>query len=347
MDHLFIRADASTEIGAGHLMRCLALAQAWKARGGRATFITACESAGLYRRLVDEGFGVVRVDRSYPDPADWRVSGDHLAHYSGAWVVLDGYHFDAAYQCRIREAGHRLLVIDDMAHLDYYCADILLNQNIYAAELTYSCRPETKMLLGVSHALLRREFMAWQSRRGEIPETALRVLVTLGGSDPDNVTLKVVKALHLLGSTGWNWEARIVAGAANPHLGALRREIGLLEDRIRLLADVNNMPELMAWADVAVSGAGSTCWELAFMGLPALLLVLAENQRRVAAAVAAGGAGIDLGAYETISEADMARALEDLMQNAGERRRLSERGRQWVDGRGASRVIAALREVMS
>ncbi|MDY7080712.1 MAG: DegT/DnrJ/EryC1/StrS family aminotransferase [Chloroflexota bacterium] len=138
---LLIRADANVHIGTGHLMRCLALAQGWQTQGGRATFITACESDGLRQRLSDEGFQVIALEHPYPDPADWEITSQVLAAHPGAWMVLDGYHFDPAYQRQVKKVGHPLLVIDDMAHLDHYYADVLLNQNIHAEQLDYSCEP--------------------------------------------------------------------------------------------------------------------------------------------------------------------------------------------------------------
>ena len=98
---LLIRADANTRIGTGHLMRCLALAQAWKDSDGGVIFITDCESAGLLQRLSDEGFQIVTLDRSYPDPGDWEATSQVLAAHPNAWVVLDGsHHHQANHQCR-------------------------------------------------------------------------------------------------------------------------------------------------------------------------------------------------------------------------------------------------------
>ena len=132
---LLIRTDANSHIGTGHLMRCLALAQAWQSQGGEAVFVTECNSEGLLRRLSEEGFQVISIERPHPDPADWWLTSKVLAVYPGAWVVLDGYHFDSSYQLHIKEAEHPLLVIDDKAHLDHYYADVVLNQNIHAGQM--------------------------------------------------------------------------------------------------------------------------------------------------------------------------------------------------------------------
>lgn len=323
-------------------MRCLALAQGWQARGRQATFVTACESEGLRQRLSDEGFQVITLGRSYPDPADWNITSRALADHSNAWVVLDGYHFDSAYQSRIKEAGHRLLVIDDMAHLDHYYADVVLNQNINAERLHYACEPHTYLLLGTRYVLLRSEFLVWRGWQREIPQVARKVLVTLGGGDPDNQTLKVIGALQRVGMD--RLEAVVVVGASNPHFRELQSAACNLQFGIRLVQNVTNMSKLMAWADVAVSAGGSTCWEMAFMGLPNVILVLAENQRGIAMGLDAVGISLNLGWYAEISELDLAQALKTLMSNPARRIAMSEKGRQVADGAGTDCVVSVMDE---
>jgi UDP-2,4-diacetamido-2,4,6-trideoxy-beta-L-altropyranose hydrolase len=337
---LLIRADASALIGIGHLMRCLALAQGWKTRGGQATFITACESEGLRHRLSGEGFQVIMLERPCPEPADWETTSQALAARSAAWVVLDGYHFDPTYQRQIKEAGHRLLVIDDTAHLDHYYADVVLNQNINAERLRYSCEPYTRLLLGTRYVLLRSEFLARQGWRREIPEVARKVLVTLGGGDPDGQTLKVIRALQQVDVDGL--EAVVVVGASNPHLRELQSAVRNLQFAIRLVQNVTNMPELMAWADMGVSAGGSTCWEMAFMGLPTVVLVLAENQQGIAAGLGEAGVVLNLGWYTEASIAQVANTLVGLLEDRGSRRQMSQRGRELVDGLGSERVVKLL-----
>jgi len=341
---LFIRADANTRMGTGHLMRCLALAQAWKVRGGQATFITACESDGLRQRLSDEGFQVITLVRSYPEPTDWETTSQVLAEHSDAWVVLDGYHFGLAYQRQIKEAGHRLLVIDDTAHVDHYYADVVLNQNINAEWLHYSREPYTRLLLGTRYVLLRSEFLAWQEWQRAIPKVARKVLVTLGGGDPDNQTLKVIQALQQVDVNGL--EAVVVVGSSNPHFRELQSAVCNSQFAIRLVQNVTNMPELMAWADVAVSAGGGTCWEMAFMGLPSVILMLAENQRGIAEGLDTLGTALNLGWYAEINASDLAQALRILMSSLVRRKAMSEKGRHLVDGAGTNRVVSVINEAI-
>jgi UDP-2,4-diacetamido-2,4,6-trideoxy-beta-L-altropyranose hydrolase len=334
---LAIRADASARMGTGHVMRCFALAQSWLDAGGTVHFVTRCESAALAERLAFAGLHVSALR----DESDWPAAEGAIRRARPAALVLDGYQFDSAYQRRAREIVRPLLVIDDNAHLPYYCADLLLNQNIHAADLAYTVAPGTKMLLGCRWALLRKEFRDWIGWRREIPEVARKVLVTLGGSDPDNVTLRVIEGLERSTHRGY-LQAIVVVGAANPHLALLERAVAA-SPGIELRSGGTDMAAVMAWADLAISAGGTTCWEAAFFGLPALTLVIAENQEQGTRALERFGATVNLGWYDKLSAAQIATALDELVCTPSARRQMSERGRELVDGNGAPATVAAIK----
>ena len=337
---LVIRADADSKIGIGHLMRCLALAQSWKANNGEITFISTCNNEALLSRIQDNGFHLVRLKEAYPNPEDWQVMSRVLVDNDAAWVVLDGYHFDSDYQLGIKEKGCRLLVIDDTAHLEYYHADIVLNQNINANLLRYSSEPRTLLLLGTQYVLLRPEFLSRAAFRRKIAGIARKVLITLGGADADNRTLKVMQTVQQIDIAGL--EAVVVVGASNPHRPQLQAQSRGSTVSIEVVSNATNMDELMAWADVAISGGGSTCWELAFMGLPALVLILADNQRAVAEGLDEAGVVVNLGWYEDLAATDITQALVSLAGAADQRTEMSQRGRELVDGKGNDRVLSEL-----
>ena len=337
---LALCADASARMGTGHLMRCLALGRAWWNRGGDAIFITACRDQALLDRISAAGLESLHVDQAHPAPQDLEVTLRWLAQHHGAWLVLDGYQFDAEYQRAVKEAGASLLVVDDYVHAEHCYADVVVNQNIYAQALTYPCGPETVLLLGTRYALLSPDFEAWRTYRREVPAAARRILVTLGGGDPDNQTSKVIRALHRLAIP--ELEATVVVGDANPHVDSLRQALDGLEPAVHLVHGADNMPDLMAWADVAISAGGSTVWELAYMGLPNLVLVLAENQVRNAAELENAGAAINLGWFTGVSEEGLAQTLGDLVHDQARRAAMSHRGRELVDGQGCERVVSAL-----
>ncbi len=337
---LVIRTDAGLHIGSGHLMRCLALAQAWKDSGGEVVFATACSNDNLLGRLYDEGFTVHKVENPYPHPQDWQTTREILEEYKGAWLVIDGYHFDSSYQRLVKESGHPLLAIDDYGHAGHYYADIVLNQNLHAESLTYSCEPYTKLLLGTKYVLLRREFLKWRGWKRKTPEVARKVLVTMGGSDPENVTLKVINAINMVDFGPL--EVAVVVGPTNPHYEALERATRTSRHSIVLMRNVPDMPELMSWADVAIAAGGTTCWELAFMGLPTVLIVMAENQRLVAERMAEEGGAINLGWHRDLSSDETAKVMRDLLTDGRRRLKMSCKAQELVDGEGVERLVMHL-----
>ena len=338
---LFIRADASPAIGTGHVMRCIALGQAWQDKGGRVVFISHCESKKLQERIIDEGFDFIYLENPHPHPSDLdkaieTLSTMHDPPSTNDWLVVDGYHFDSMYQKKIKEAGYKLLWIDDYGHADHYYADIVLNQNISAEESFYNRRePTTRLLLGTRYVLLRREFRQWQGWQREIHDTAKKILVTLGGGDPDNVTLKVVQALKLIDISGL--EAKIAVGPTNPNLRTLQQEVSDNEN-LQIIINATNMPELMAWADLAVSAGGSTCWEMALLGLPNMIIFFADNQRPIAEKLHADNVALSLGWGHKLTIEDIAQSLEKLIRTAPLRKIFSINSKNLVDGAGAQRV---------
>jgi len=323
-------------------MRCLALAQAWQDRGGSATLLTAALPAPLETRVRAEQLDVVSVEGDANDPSEAiRVARDGGMQ----WVVVDGYDFDSAYQRRIKDAGLPLLWIDDEAHAAPYSADVVLNQNPHAAESMYADRAAgTRLLLGPRYVLLRREFRRWRDGRAKATGATPRVLVTMGGGDAENVTLKAVEALRRL--TNAEIEAVVVAGNMNPHVTKLEAVLEGAEG-MRLERNVTQMPELMSWADVAIAAGGSTSWELAYFGVPMLLLPIAENQRPVAERLHEEQVAIHLGWHADVRSTDIADALSRLLADHALREDMSRRGREMIDGDGVVRIIESMEATRS
>jgi UDP-2,4-diacetamido-2,4,6-trideoxy-beta-L-altropyranose hydrolase len=275
---IIIRADANSQTGIGHMMRCIALCQSWKKQGGEVNFITYCENESLLNRLEREDFRVTQLQSTYPDLIDWYTIEQAMTKFPDAWVVIDGYHFDHTYQLKVKKSGHRLLVIDDMAHLRHYYGDLVLNQNISAESLHYSCEPYTRLLLGPRYTLIRSEFLSWRGRSIKNPVLSRKLLITMGGGDYHNITLKVINTLKRFDI--FNLNIKITVGPSNPHIKILKKAILFSGKPIQIFQNEKNMPELMDWADVAITAGGSTCWELAFMGVPFLAFIVAENQKK-------------------------------------------------------------------
>ena len=344
MPLLAIRADADAKIGTGHVMRCLALAQEWLRQGGDVVFLGRIEAESLRQRLVAEGCQVHPIAASYPDPADTAGITAWLKGHekTPGWLVLDGYHFDAAYHDAVRMTGWSLLVIDDYGHLPEYRSDILLNPNAYAEEITYKTAPETLRLLGSRFVPLRREFQEMARQPKTTPETGRKILITTGGTDPANVSGKVLQALSLVPQSV-GLEIRIVVGSLNPHAEALAAQAAAAAFPVILLHSVSDMASLMHWADLAISAAGSTCWELACAGTPMVVTILADNQVRVADALVKQEVAVSLGWFDLWQPEQAATVIGEYMVNHAKRERAVAQGRKLVDGQGCERVVRAMR----
>lgn len=322
-------------------MRCLALSAAWQESRGRSVFVGVCDSQSLRTRVRAIGADFVSLQDPHPAAADMQETLSAARDFRADWVVLDGYHFDSTYQERIRATGCRLIVIDDMCHVDHYFADVILNQDIGADELPYNCEPGTVLLLGPRYALLRPEFRVRQPGARVFDHSGKRVLITLGGSDPGNVASKVAKAFKELSDL--DLELRFVIGPSNPHAGTLASEVSALKGPAEIVVDPPDMSELMAWADLAVSAAGSTCWELAFMGTPAVVIVVAQNQIRLAKGLSELGVVKNMGWANQLTASALATTMRVLLASGSQLTQMSRLGQALVDAEGVHRVIKHLK----
>ncbi len=339
---MLLRADAGPNIGVGHVMRCLALAQAWQDSGGRAIFACAELPLALEERLHAENIETVRLKVEIGTKSDAEKTAALASQIGGSWIVADGYALGNEWQGALKTHVQdlQLLALDDFGHARHEAAKVVLNQNA-GAQSCLPCQKEgQRLLLGPRYALLRREFASWHSWQRQTTERARRILVTLGGGDPANISLRVLGALEKLGRN--DWEAVVVVGGASPHWDVLQKSAKSLAPYVRLERNISQMPELLAWADVGVTASGSTCWETCFLGLPCLLLILADNQNPIAQFLDAAGIAQSLGWGESISSEQIAEKLNVLALDASRRESMSQKGRNLVDGWGAHRVVSVL-----
>jgi UDP-2,4-diacetamido-2,4,6-trideoxy-beta-L-altropyranose hydrolase len=337
---LILRCDASVSIGTGHVMRCLALAQAWQDAGGRALFVMAQSTPAVEERLRCEGSGLVRIDGVPGSDFDGKQLIALARTHGPSWVVVDGYEFGVGYQRTLKNEQLKIVLIDDNGLSKCYAADVVLNQNIHAQECLYRDRETyTRLLLGTKYALLRREFVPACDPR-EISSIARKFLVSMGGSDPDNVTRRVLEAIeHVVVP---DLQVVVVAGGSNPHLASVAESVAKSTHSCRILSNVTSMQELMSWADLAISAAGSVCWEYCALGLPVALVAVAENQIPNAEALHAAGAARLVPGGSQFAIGEMAQLINRLANSAPERQALSRTARTLVDGGGAARVVSIL-----
>jgi UDP-2,4-diacetamido-2,4,6-trideoxy-beta-L-altropyranose hydrolase len=329
---LLLRADAGATIGTGHVMRCLALAQACQDAGGEAAFASADIPGALAHRLAHEHVPLHRIEAPVGGDADAAATVQAARELDADWVVLDGYRFTPAFLQALQASGLRVMSIDDMAHLERYPADLLLNQNLGATPALYEGKIEwdAMVLLGPSYGLLRREFRLEPVSRTSPAGRAVRVLVSFGGADHENHTLQVLRRLASLRPRP---EVLVLAGAANPHADALNAFAVEAPFRCEIRVNIENVAAVMDWADVAVTAGGSTVWELAARRLPALIGAISPDQMAMLPALRRVGGFRAMTVGELLA-GDLSRELSALLAVSpafGD-----------FDAAGASRVAARL-----
>ncbi len=331
---LLVRADASTEIGTGHLMRMLALAQAWIDCGGRVRWLLDEGPDSLVARIEAEGIAIDRVTQVR----------DALAGDPSAMAAVDGERFDVAYLEDLEAAGQRTLVVDDMAGRSAYPVGFVLNQNTDADRSEYPPNARCRFLLGSRYALLRREFRDVDVPR-QTPPTARHLLVAFGGADPTAMTGRTIEALRRLPAPVLrDIDVRVVVGAANANGDRIEAQVAApdLGFRCRVERFVGDMAARIGWADLAVTSGGSTVWELARMGCPALVVETVPSEERLVVGLVRVGLFGHLGRASDLDETIMTREIATRIEDQGWRAEMSARGMLLVDGRGALRVVEAL-----
>lgn len=335
---LLVRADGDGLIGTGHVMRMLALTEAARRAGHEAAIASARLDDRLAARVARAGTPLLRLAATPGSDDDAAATKDALASGFDR-LILDGYVFGARFQEAVHSGGVPTLVVDDYGHAEIYSAELLLNQNVSASAALYENRaPDARLLLGPRYALLRDE-VARAEPRPEAEGFGRRILVTMGGADPTNATEAVLDAL------GWiddlDLQIRALVGPANPHGDRLSAKAG---PQVTLLGPQDAMADLLKWADLAVTAAGTTTYELCRLGVPMLLVVLAENQGPPAEAFAREGIAEHLGWHPNLDPEGVAAAVRRLLVDPARRREMQALGRARVDGRGADRVLRALEE---
>jgi len=326
---LVLRADAGGLRGSGHVMRCLALAEAWIGRGGEAALVAAGLPSGLAARARAIGVVCNEISASPGAPEDAAALRAFAAAAAG--LVVDGYHFDVAYLDAVAGAAP-LLVVDDVAALVRYPAALLLNQNIHADAALYAGRTRAKLLLGPDFALLRGEF------RKVLPTLdRAGLFATFGGVDPHRASEAFLAAAHDLPQ---GVGASLAIGGANPRADEIARTAVALG--VAIVRDVTDMAARLARAKLVVTAGGSTLWEGCAAGAPMLVLSVVAEEHVSATALAARGACRYLGRLADIAPPAIAAAVAQALGDAPGLHAIGAAARTLVDGFGADRVVDAL-----
>lgn len=354
------RTDASLQIGTGHVMRCLTLADALRERGAQCVFFCRPHAGNLIGLIEQFGYAAVALPTlagTYEPPVDalahaawlgtdWATDAAATCHALGPvaldWMVVDHYALDRDWEQALRPHCKRMMVIDDLADRPHDC-DMLLDQNLGRSTDDYCglTSEGATLLTGPQFALLRPEFarLRPESLARRVHPTLKQLLITMGGVDKDNVTGKVLMALQA-SSLPPDLKITVVMGPQAPWLNNVREQSAQMPWNTLVLVGVNNMAELMANSDLAIGAAGGTSWERCCMGLPTLMLVLAENQRTVAVGLQNIGAALAAEHVDVIGS-----ILNKLLASDGGQEHLSRSSRAAAgvtDGVGVTRICEQL-----
>jgi UDP-2,4-diacetamido-2,4,6-trideoxy-beta-L-altropyranose hydrolase len=337
------RADASTAIGSGHVVRCASLAQALAAAGHEVHFACRSLAGDLNHWLEAEGFRVHKIlgvaDAAMTESMDADATKNSVPAQRCDWLIVDHYELGAAWERAMADLVEGIFVIDDLGRR--HDCRLLLDQNYgnpVHAQYPVRVPPRCELLLGAEFALLRPEFTALRAMsRRRRRQSVSRLLVFMGGSDASNETCKALEGVGR--SDIPDLAVDVVIGAGNPHRQAVANLCAAM-DRTTLHLQTNQMAQLMSAADCAIGAAGTTTWERCALGLPALVTVLAENQTAIAEAVDAAGAHRLLGRPRDLTADHYARALRAL--SAADLARMSREAAAICDGNGTERVAARL-----
>jgi len=315
-------------------MRCLALAQAWQEAGSTVSLAVAELPDALSPRVTAEGVSLSRIHAT-PGGSEDAAETIAQAHLLTAdWVVIDGDRFGSDFLETVRAAGFRVLLIDDFADRNSFPADLIVNPDLDDGE-PYRRRGATaRLLMGPSYVLLRREFRQ-ETEKKEIRQAGNRILVTLGGSDPENLTPKITDVLAHCSDL----EVTVIVGAGYDKGHELRK---LRASNLRVVFNPPNMAQFMKESDQAIIVGGGTLWELLSMGCAVLSYSRNIMQARVIQALSHRGAVVDMGETCNFDRAKLVASVKELAESHRVRERMRNLGRALVDGLGAARVVEAM-----
>lgn len=289
---IVFRVDSSTLIGSGHLMRCLTLAgQLKKIKQVEITFISRNLAGNLNHFIEGNGYRLLLLPKAVPmeeltgyeqwltvrQEIDAEQTRQLFQGLAVKYLIIDSYAIDETWEDIVRPYVDKIMVIDDLANRKHNC-DILLDQNYYCElehRYTGLVPSHCKLLLGPRYALLREEFYETRKKMRIRDGTVKNILIFFGGSDLTNETMKALQALEALQRTGI--QVNVVVGASNKNKESIEAYC-LQHEHIHYFCQVNNMAELINEADLAIGAGGTTTWERCFLGLPSIVIAIAENQ---------------------------------------------------------------------
>ncbi len=340
---IFFRTDGNSDIGMGHIMRCLSIAKACKSKKIEVAFITATKEC--VKVIEDQGIKDYILETNYKEmESEIQPLQALLAdkNKKDTVILIDSYQMTNKYVEELKQLGH-VVCLDDLGNT--YPADMLINYNMYAESLDYDYKDnqKPKLILGPKYAPLRDEFLNKEAY--EVREEAKKVMLTTGGSDPKNATAGLLNAFlrnGLLNRKGI--EYHVIIGPLNPFSDALKKEFGK-NPQVVLHEKVTNMSEIMEDCDVLVTTTGSTVYEACAIGIPMIAFYYADNQQQIAEYLDKNTDVFNCGNYSQMAQMVCFNACDALVRcvmGKDTRRELNEQERNIVDGKGAMRITEEL-----
>lgn len=337
---IWIRADANSDIGTGHVMRCISIAQELQKSGQEVWFVCADETSAKLLEAKGQRYYILNTDyRDMENELDNFLF--MLCEQSPDALLIDSYYVTAEYLKKLGECV-KTVFIDDMAFFPYP-VDVLINYNIFAGPDLYKDYLEEKpyFLLGMDYAPLRSEF---RDVSYDVQASVKDVLITTGGSDKYNLAGQILKKL-LSDNETKELNFHVVSGVFNQHLSILE-ELKRTFQNVHVYTNLADMSKLMQKCDLAVSAAGSTVYELLAIGVPVVTFSFVDNQVKSAEAFGEKKVAVMQGHYEPFSAEEfvsgLTEGIKQLMGNCQMREELMKKGRQLVDGNGARRIAEAI-----
>lgn len=335
---LVIRADASPSIGAGHVMRCIALAQTAILRGMSVHVVTRCSIPLVEQRLAALSCPVTMLPDTCTTEKEIDILFSIVANSGSSMIVLDGYHFDPEYQAALHQKT-QLAILDDFAHQPSYCCDILINPSASCNQISYQERTQARLFIGHQYVMLRPEFLPILPSALKVDQSPFRILITMGASDPANATPRLLEDIAQADLDGIS--IVVLTGSNSPNKDSIIASLKKLRCQTEILTDVQDMPSLLQSIDVAISAGSSTCFELAKMGIPTLALETAPNQQLLFTSLSKLECVLPIGNIATLSK-QWVNSLREVLSSDRLRNTLRDRALRVVDGAGANRILEVI-----
>jgi len=330
--NIVFRADASKELGIGHIMRCLALSEELIRRENTCYFLSRLENDDLISRIKTNNINFNKLNGKTTLHQDLETLIKFSNNNSIDWVITDSYLINSDYVKTLKQHRFNVLSIDDTADIHYH-SDIVLNQNIGAEKLKISAEKYTVLLQGSKYILMRDELLKREEKKEN--KKVETILISLGGAEKTDLTLEI---LHILESITENIEILVVLGPFNTYYEYIKRQIEKSKNKIKLLTSPKNMADVYLEADIAISAGGSSCYELAYFGIPNIIITIAKNQINIAHELNHKKIGKYVGESNNLSYNKLKSTVDELIHNHPMRKMMILNGKKLVDGKGKTRV---------